>query len=37
LSTYVKVSDYDRLVRLALKRDQPVAALVRDLLGLKLE
>ena len=36
LSTYVRTSDYDRLVRLALKNDQTVSALVRDLLKLKL-
>jgi hypothetical protein len=36
LSTYVRNSDYDRLVRLALKHDRTVAALVRDLLKLKL-
>jgi len=36
LSTYVRTSDYDRLVRLALKQDRSVSALVRDLLKLKL-
>jgi len=36
LATYVRTSDYDRLVRLALKTDRTVAALVRDLLNLKL-
>jgi hypothetical protein len=36
LSTYIRNSDYDRLVRLALKHDRTVSALVRDLLKLKL-
>lgn len=36
LTTYVRTSDYDRLVRLALKQDRPVSAIVRDLLKLKL-
>lgn len=36
LATWVRSSDYDRLVRLALKTDRTVAALVRDLLKLKL-
>jgi hypothetical protein len=36
LTTYVRTSDYDRLVRLALKHDRTVAALVRELLKLKL-
>lgn len=37
LSTYVRTADYDRLVRVALKQDRSVAALVRDLLQLKLK
>ena len=32
LSTYVRNSDYDRLVRLALKHGRPVSAVFRDLL-----
>ena len=36
LFTYVRTSDFDRLVRLAMKQDQTVSALVRDLLKLKL-
>jgi hypothetical protein len=36
LSTFVRQGDYDRLVRLALKEDRSVAALVRELLNLKL-
>ena len=36
LATYVRTSDYDRLVKLALKHDRTVAALVRELLHLKL-
>jgi len=36
LSTYVRASDYDRIVRLALKEDRSVSALVRDLLKLRL-
>lgn len=37
LSTYVRTADYDRLVRMALKEDRSVAALVRELLRLKLK
>jgi len=33
----VRNSDYDRLVRLALKHDRTVSAIVRDLLKLKLK
>lgn len=36
LSTYVRNSDYDRLVKLAFKNDRTVSAIVRDLLKLKL-
>ena len=36
ISTYVRVSDYDRLVRLAFERNETVAKVVRDLLKLKL-
>jgi hypothetical protein len=36
LSTYVRGSDYDKLVRLALKEDRSLSSLVRDLLNLKL-
>jgi len=37
VSTYIRVSDYDKLVRLALKEDRSLASLVRDLLRLKLK
>lgn len=37
LSTYVRTSDYDRLVRMATKADKSIASLVRDLLRLKLK
>ena len=37
LSTYLRNSDYDRLVRLALKEDRTVSAVVRELLKLKLD
>lgn len=37
LSTYVRTADYDRLVRVALKSDRTVSAIVRDLLRLKLD
>lgn len=36
VSTYVRVSDYDKLCKLALKHDRTVSAVVRDLLKLKL-
>lgn len=36
ISTYIRNADYDRLVRLALKQDQTVSSLVRELLKLKL-
>jgi len=36
LSTFLRNSDYDRLVRLALKQDRSVSALVRDLLKVRL-
>jgi hypothetical protein len=36
VTTYVRTADYDRLVRLALKHDRTVSAIVRDLLKLKL-
>jgi hypothetical protein len=32
IATYIRTSDYDRLVRLALKHDRPVSAVFRDLL-----
>ena len=37
LSTYVRTPDYDRIVRLALKEDRTVSAIVRDLLRLNLK
>lgn len=36
LTTYVRASDYDRLVRLANHADKSLSGLIRDLLRLKL-
>lgn len=36
LTTYLRTSDYDRLVRLANYADKSLSGLVRDLLRLKL-
>lgn len=36
LTTYVRISDYDRLVRLATQSDKSLSGLIRDLLRLKL-
>ncbi len=36
VSTYVRNQDYDRLVRVALKHDQSLSSLIRDLLKLKI-
>jgi hypothetical protein len=36
LTTWVRASEYDRLCKLAQKRDQSVSALVRSLLILRL-
>ena len=36
VSTYVRSSDYDRLVRLARQSDKSLSRLIRDLLRLKL-
>ena len=36
LSTYVRSSDYDRLIKLAQKQDKSMSGLIRDLLRLKL-
>ena len=37
ITTYVRTTDYDRLVRAALDQDQSLSALVRDLLRLTLK
>lgn len=37
VSTYVRTVDYDRLVKVALKHDRSVSAVVRELLRLKLD
>jgi len=36
VTTYIRTADYDRLLRLALKQEQSLSGLVRDLLKLKI-